>query len=564
MKYNKIVRVFSIIIVLSLLLFAIPASPAQAAREVVLDPEEGSIGETIEVAGTDFNKSTEEYDRYATIYFSSEEASTLDDIDDDVTVYEIVKDGLWLDEDGAFETTFKVPAELDDGDDEEDVVTGTYYVYVCHYGYPDIRAYAEFVVTGGEIEIDPEEGPVATEVEITGTEFSSSKDINIEYDGEEVDIESGDDETDNDGEFTSSILIPESTAGDHTITVIVSGSEVEVEFAVEPEIILSPTSGEADTEVTVSGTGFGRRNEVLVYFNSAGMATVTVDSDGSFEATFNVPELDAGIYDVEAEDDDENLDSAKFTITVPSAPSPAPSPSPTPSPAPSPAPSPTNVNIKPTSGQVGTYISISGTGFEANAEVSVKYDDKELSTAPTDEYGLFISLLEIPTSKSGDHTITISDGTNTEEITFTVESVPPPIPTPVLPQMGVKVKMPVSFDWQDVTADSPPVTYTLQVATDNKFTVSSILLQKTELIRSEYTITEDEAVRMIGQEAPYYWRVRAIDAASNEGDWTGAGEFHVSTSFSLPSWVIYTLLGLGGLVLFGIGYWMGRRTAYYY
>ena len=564
MKYAKIIRVFSIIIVLSLLLFALPASPAQAAREIVLDPEEGSIGDKIDIAGEGFNKSTEDYDRYATIYFSSEEASTLDDIDDEVNTYEIVKDGLWLDEDGAFETTFTVPDELNDGDDDEDVDTGTYYVYICHYGYPDIRASAEFVVTGGEIEIDPEEGPVATEVEITGTDFSSSKDITIEYDGDDVDIENGDDETDNDGEFTSYILIPESTAGDHTITVTVSGSEVEVEFTVEPEIILSPTSGEADTEVTVSGTGFGRRNEVLVYFNSAGMATVTVDSDGSFEATFNVPELDADIYDVEAEDDDENMDKAKFTITVPSSPAPAPAPAPTPSPAPSPAPSPTNVNIKPTSGQIGTYVSISGTGFEPDGEVSIEYDDKELTTVPTDEYGLFLSVFEIPTSKSGDHTITVRDGTNTEELTFTVESVPPPVPAPLLPAMGVETKLPVSFDWRDVTADSPPVTYTLQVATDREFSASSIVLEQKGLNKSEYTVTEGEAIELIGQEAPYYWRIRAIDAASNEGDWTGAGEFYVSTSFSLPSWVIYTLLGLGGLVLFGIGYWMGRRTAYYY
>ena len=69
MKYTKIVRVFSIIIVLSLLLFALPASPAQAARGITIDPEEGSIGEEIEIVGEDFNKSTEEYDRYATISF---------------------------------------------------------------------------------------------------------------------------------------------------------------------------------------------------------------------------------------------------------------------------------------------------------------------------------------------------------------------------------------------------------------------------------------------------------------------------------------------------------------
>ena len=155
MKYAKLVRVFSIVIVLSLLLFALPASPVQAAREIVLDPEEGSIGDTIAIVGTDFNKSTPDYDKYATIYFSSQEASTLDDIDEDVTTYEVVKDGVWLDEDGAFETTFTVPSKLDDGDDDEDVVSGTYYVYVCHYGYPDIRAYAEFNIPDGEIPVPP-------------------------------------------------------------------------------------------------------------------------------------------------------------------------------------------------------------------------------------------------------------------------------------------------------------------------------------------------------------------------------------------------------------------------
>ncbi|TET67687.1 MAG: hypothetical protein E3J40_02800, partial [Dehalococcoidia bacterium] len=251
MKCTKILRIFSIVIILSLLLVAMPATPAQADRGVTLDPEEGNIGDRITVTGTDFNKSTEDNDKYANLYFSSDEADTLDDIDDEVTHYKTLRTGIWLDEEGDFEYTFTVPEVLDDGDDEEDVTGGTYYVYVCHYGYPDIRAVAEFTIIAGEMTIDPEEGPVATEVEITGTDFSSDKDITIEYDGVDVDID-GDDETDDDGDFTSYILIPESTAGDHTITVTVSGNEVEAEFTVEPEIIVSPTSGEADTTLTVS------------------------------------------------------------------------------------------------------------------------------------------------------------------------------------------------------------------------------------------------------------------------------------------------------------------------
>jgi len=34
-------------------------------------------------------------------------------------------------------------------------------------------------------------------------------------------------------------------------------------------------------------------------------------------------------------------------------------------------------------------------------------------------------------------------------------------------------------------------------------------------------------------------------------------------SFSIPAWARYTLIGVGGLVLFGIGYFMGRRSVFY-
>ena len=562
MRYTKILRVLSLVIILSLLLMAIPATPVQAVRTLALDPDDGKIGDRITVIGEDFNKSTEDNDRYANIYFSSDEADTYDDIDDEVTHYKTLRTGIWLDEDGNFEYTFTVPAILDDGDDEEDVESGTYYVYVCHYGSKRISEAAEFALIAGRITIDPDEGPVATEVEITGDDFSSNDDITIEYDGDDIDIDDGDDETDSDGEFTSYILIPESTAGEHTITVNVDGNEVEAEFTVEPEIIVSPTSGEADTTVTVSGTGFVRRDEVVVYFNGAGVAAVDTDSKGSFDATFNVPELEEGIYNIEAEDEDENLDRTKFTITVPATPTPAPAPSPTP--APTPQPSPTAVKISLTSGKVGSTVMLTGAGFEADGTITIKYDDEEVITVTAESSGIFAAVFEVPASKSGDHTITITDGTNTEKLIFNVESEPPPAPAPLLPEMGVKVKPPISFDWKGVTADSPPVTYTLQIATDSDFSVDSMVLEKEELTESEYTVTEAETVELVSQEALYYWRVRAVDAADNEGAWTGAGQFYVSAPFAFPNWAIYTLLGLGGLVLFAIGYWMGRRTAYYY
>jgi hypothetical protein len=421
---------------------------------------------------------------------------------------------------------------------------------------------AEFTVIGGDIGIDPDEGTVGTEVEITGEDFAGGEDIEIYYDDDELDIESGDDETESDGEFTTTVLIPESTAGTHTIKVSVGSSESEIDFTVEPEIFIDPTSGNAGAETTVSGTGFAKRSDVVVYLNNAGVATETTSSEGSFEATFTVPELDAGIYDVEAEDEDENADAVKFTVTVSETTQPSPSPTPTPTPAP--APSPTAINISATSGKAGSDLIITGAGFTAGGIVTIKFGEEVLGTVTADASGMFVAMLKVPAGKAGEHKITISDGTNTNEATFTLETVPPPIPSPLLPQMGVKVKTPVSFDWEDVTADVAPVTYSLQVATKDDFGQGNIVLERTGLAASKYTTTEAESIALAGREDVYYWRVRAVDAAGTEGEWTGAGEFSVSKSFSFPKWAMYTLFGLGALVLFGIGYWMGRRTAYYY
>ena len=90
MKNVKLFRILSVVIFLSLLLLASPAAPAKAARGITLSPTEGTVGARITITGTEFNKSTADTDKYAAIYFSSEEATTLDDIDSDVTYYKLV------------------------------------------------------------------------------------------------------------------------------------------------------------------------------------------------------------------------------------------------------------------------------------------------------------------------------------------------------------------------------------------------------------------------------------------------------------------------------------------
>ncbi|MFC2007994.1 IPT/TIG domain-containing protein [Chloroflexota bacterium] len=560
MKHLKIYRILGVAVILALLVVAMPVNPARAAT-IIVSPNSGETGDTIQVIGSGLNE-----DSTHIIYMTNDITVSIgDDIDDQITTYQTVRT-LETDSSGNFNTTFIIPTALTYGTYDADVTSGSYRLCITNPDFLPNRiiAYTNFTVTGGgEIEIDPEEGTVDTEVEITGTGFPANEDIDkIEFDGDEVDIEDGDEDTDSDGEFSTFILIPESDAGDQTITVTIGSSEAEATFTVEPEIVLSVNSGKTDDEVTISGTGFGRRNDVTIYFRNVGVATKETSSRGSFSATFTVPDLAAGIYDIEAEDEDENLDTTKFTVFVPSEP--VPDPDPTPEPTPEPTPSPTSGTLSPTdAGAVSTDLVISGTGFEASKKVTVKYDGEEVSTATSTSAGILIAAFKVPVSKSGEHTVTASDGTNTLELTFTVESDAPKTPTPLLPEMGIALKSPISFDWADVTDASLPTTYSLQVATDRDFETSSLVLEK-ELTKSEYTFTEAEETDISGQETPYYWRVKAIDAASNEGAWTGAGEFYITTPFSIPSWALYTLIGLGGLLLFAIGYWLGRRTAFYY
>ena len=213
---------------------------------------------------------------------------------------------------------------------------------------------------------------------------------------------------------------------------------------------------------------------------------------------------------------------------------------------------------------------VGGAGFKPGATLTIKYDDIAIATATvqpgsTFPGGTFISnIFYVPASKHGDHTITVSDGTNTNQNKFTVESVPPAIAQLLLPETGAKVKAPIVFDWEEVTDNSSPVTYSLQFATDRNLTATSIVLEKTALTKSEYTLTEADELKLPGKETPYYWRVRAIDAAQNEGQWTGAREFYVTLPFKFTGWPLYAALGFGAVLVFLFGFWVGRRTAYYY
>ncbi len=80
----------------------------------------------------------------------------------------------------------------------------------------------------------------------------------------------------------------------------------------------------------------------------------------------------------------------------------------------------TSISLSQYSGPPGTTIWINGTGFSANSNVNIYWDGSYQDTTSTDANGNFSYQFTIPSSTSGTHTISASDGSNSASADFTV------------------------------------------------------------------------------------------------------------------------------------------------
>ena len=62
----------------------------------------------------------------------------------------------------------------------------------------------------------------------------------------------------------------------------------------------------------------------------------------------------------------------------------------------------------------------------------------------------------------------------------------------------------------------------------------------------------------------YYWRESATDGAGNQSGWTQNGAFTITPPFKFTGWPMYATIAIGAIIVFLLGLWVGRRTAFYY
>lgn len=471
--------------------------------------------------------------------------------------------------------------------------------------------------TTESISITPESGPAGTEVTVSGSGFTGSRPIVISYDGTAAATKPASVSTDSKGKFTAVFAVPAGISGAHRVEAGDGTYSTGADFSTLANAVLGTSTGYAGRDVAVSGSGFKANQSVTIAFANNPVRLVTTSATGSFSDQFKPPAMPPGTYEVKITDgtstateqfvlkaaaaalsatsgvpgmgvtvngsgfsgavtvkfdnsevgrgnagtdgsfaatftvppgtvgphtitvgDGTITATAQFTVTM-------------------------SASLNQASGHVGMSLTISGNGF--NGPVTVRYDDLEVARSETGTGGSFSATFTVPASSSGNHSVTATDGLNTIKSVFLMESQAPPVPAPVSPPSGGEAETRVQFGWMPVS-DVSGVNYQLQVASDASFIASSILLEKTGLAEAAYTLSEAEKLPPVKEDAPYYWRVRAMDGASNQSDWSAPVMFYTASSFSvleLPDWVKYVLLGIAGVLIGLFGFWLGRRTAYY-
>jgi hypothetical protein len=381
----------------------------------------------------------------------------------------------------------------------------------------------------------PATGPVDTTVGITGKGFLASTPMTFTFDGATISsllsLSSG-----ADGSINTSFKIPASSSGNHVVAVSDGTTTLNATFAISSTSAINVTSGPVGTSVTASGSGFKYKGNITVTYNNAQIGTATAGTNGSFTTTFAIPSSSTGPHSLVISDQT-NTQTYTFTMT------------------------PTTNPMSPTTGYIGTSITISGTGYGASKAIIVTYDASPVTlTTPgtTDANGTFSVSFKAPVSKGGNHPVTVSDGTTTGTFTFAMDSTPPPVPALSFPLASTKLAKIPTLSWTAVT-DPNGVTYNLQISKDVSF--NTLILQKTGLTTTSYTLNTQnpqEVLKSASKSAPYYWRVQAIDGASNTSAWTTPQTFLVG--LALGDYAGYIILGVIAIMLGALGFVLGRLT----
>jgi len=330
-----------------------------------------------------------------------------------------------------------------------------------------------------------------------------------------------------DTSLTATFTIPEAHYGTNYVQLLRSYRPDTIYgfiFNVEPNINVNPSSGSPGSKLTIKGTGFPADSED-VSISLDGKATnlnINTNDVGSFTAQFTVPDTIVGRHEFKATVENVSIGDVSTSFQV--------------------KPS---IIMEPEHPEIGAEVILTGSGFAANSQVSIEYDDITIPNSPpdkkltTDANGSFSHTFNVPESPESDHVIAATDQAgNVATFGLPLEGAPPPTPNLLYPCGGQRFgwfgPQIVTFKWEPVS-DPSGVSYTLEVGQNTQVWPPTVT--KTGLTSTTC------AIRL--EPGTYFWRVKAIDGAGNESDATLAPYPFKVGLFSI--WFV-----VGGILIFAV------------
>ncbi len=380
-------------------------------------------------------------------------------------------------------------------------------------------------------------GTTNTSVTVTGTGFGpSEKGITITYDNNPVALGISAGPT---GSWSATFNIPASASGPHAVSAYgattATGTVADSSFTVSASISSSNLTGITGANATITGSGYGAgETGITVTYDDKPVATgITASSTGSWSTMFTIPLSASGRHSISAHGSSTPAGTIAALIFSVSP----------------------GITIIPASGNVGIKIDVNGSGFAAGSSITVTYDGTQMPNvmAVSDASGNFSLSVTAPKSKGGLHTIKAIDTTKGEaQANFMMENTAPSVPLLISPRnssrIGILGGITPTLTWSNVT-DPSGVTYVLQIDISNQFL--NPVLENNTLTTTSYTLTAEQAL----ERGTYYWRVKAIDGASNESAWSQPWTF---TAGRMALWTLIAIIvcGAGGI---GVGTYLFLR-----
>ncbi|MBI4777892.1 hypothetical protein HY792_03095, partial [Candidatus Desantisbacteria bacterium] len=225
-------------------------------------------------------------------------------------------------------------------------------------------------IHGKIIEVTPTNGSVGTVVTVSGVGYGINENVKIDF-GNRQQIEIG--QTDDNGIWTIVFTVDTQEAATKTITAtgFISSEQSKGAFFITGRVTgIQPSTGPVETTVTLIGNGYKGEEEIYVRLGvgtTETIATGYAQTDGNFEIIFTIDDKPAGTCSVIAQGiESGQIDYIEFVVKY-------------------------GISIlSPTSGIVGTLVSIVGNGYGTPAVENVRIS-----------FGTTVTLIVLTTSGSG-------------------------------------------------------------------------------------------------------------------------------------------------------------------